>query len=435
MEHKRKSVDGMKIKSKRIPRDISPPINLSHTEDNKKKDDFFVKTFEDIDKDFLAKPKIKTKKRKTTFLKNRFFKLFLFLGFVFGLFSFLHKTTIHLRANDIYKNIRGEIIAELYPKKDQLGFDVISVVESEDILVVPETEQVVEKKASGLIRVFNNYSTEPQRLIEGTRFEAVGGKIFKIPEGVSVVVPGKSGEIPGSADVLVYAAEPGPEYNIDLTDFSIPGFIEAGLTDKYSGMYALSVNKMSGGEIGVEKILTEEQEQLALVELNALLLEKLENRIRAEKTNQFFLVEDASLVSFGDVERVAEGENIRISRKVRGSNLILSKENLEMFILNNFFEAEEAVAIKSYENMSLKNISDIDFDQLQKIKIKFSVDVIYNHIFTKERITMLFIEKDKDEIPLLIDKDLISFIDINIFPFWRKKTSSVPEKFRIHILE
>ena len=45
-------------------------------------------------------------------------------------------------------------------------------------------------KSSGKIIVYNNFSSEPQRLIIRTRFESPEGLVYRIPE--SIVVPGKT---------------------------------------------------------------------------------------------------------------------------------------------------------------------------------------------------------------------------------------------------
>ena len=66
----------------------------------------------------------------------------------------------------------------------------------------------------------------------------------------------------------MYADEPGPGYNIDLTDFSIPGFKEAGLDKKFADIYAVSTGAMTGGFIGTKKVLSDDQIQKAQVSLS-----------------------------------------------------------------------------------------------------------------------------------------------------------------------
>lgn len=81
-------------------------------------------------------------------------------------------------------------------------------------------------RASGIMFIYNEYSTTPQRLINNTRFQSSSGLIFRSAE--SVEIPGytvsNSSLIPGTATVRVYADDLGPTYLIGPGDFSIPGF-------------------------------------------------------------------------------------------------------------------------------------------------------------------------------------------------------------------
>ncbi|GAI28904.1 unnamed protein product, partial [marine sediment metagenome] len=103
-----------------------------------------------------------------------------------------------------------------------------------------------EKKAEGVIRVYNAYSTSPQVLIARTRFVSDGGKLFRTP--TKITIPGGHYEngkfVPGYLDVQVKADQPGLEYNIDPSTFSIPGF--AG-TARYTKFYGKSFQAMTGG--------------------------------------------------------------------------------------------------------------------------------------------------------------------------------------------
>lgn len=103
----------------------------------------------------------------------------------------------------------------------------------------------VETKASGKIIVYNNFDNTAQKLIKGTRFESAAGKMYRINQ--SIVVPGKSGDKPGSIEVTVYADSYGEDYNGDKLDFTIPGFKDS---PRYKGFFARSSGPMTGGMSG-----------------------------------------------------------------------------------------------------------------------------------------------------------------------------------------
>lgn len=103
----------------------------------------------------------------------------------------------------------------------------------------------VEAKASGKATIYNNYDSNPQKLIKNTRFESTKGKIYRINQ--SVEVPGKKGSTPGSIEVTLYADSTGPDYNTSAMTFSIPGFKG---TPRESAFYAKTSNPIAGGSSG-----------------------------------------------------------------------------------------------------------------------------------------------------------------------------------------
>lgn len=106
-------------------------------------------------------------------------------------------------------------------------------------------------KARGTVILTNNYSTSPQPLVATTRLLSTSGKLFRLVEGVSI--PGiteKNGEKkPGVIEVSVIADEAGESFNIEPTEFRIPGF-QGG--PKYDAMSGKSTRSMTGGGSGGE---------------------------------------------------------------------------------------------------------------------------------------------------------------------------------------
>ena len=127
-------------------------------------------------------------------------------------------------------------------------------------------------KASGIITVFNEYSSDSQRLVASTRFLSSSGKIFRAIE--DIYIPGAQLNddeiIPSSIDVEVVANYLGAEYNIGPSDFTIPGFKG---TVKYAGFYGKSNTAMNGGSnetIEDNDLETEYQDKLdQLIILNS----------------------------------------------------------------------------------------------------------------------------------------------------------------------
>lgn len=126
-----------------------------------------------------------------------------------------------------------------------------------------------ESKAEGKITIYNEFGLSPQRLVKNTRFKSNNGSIFRLKGDISV--PGatiKDGKVvsPGIIVTEVIADQVGPNYNIEPSDFTIPGFEG---TPKFIAFYGKSSDAMSGGSLGDGKFATKENlagAQTALIE-------------------------------------------------------------------------------------------------------------------------------------------------------------------------
>lgn len=127
-----------------------------------------------------------------------------------------------------------------------------------------ENTEQYSKQAGGTIVIFNDFSPEPQILVRRTRFRTPGGLIFRTER--KITVPGKENGKPGSVEVEVVADEPGEKYNIDLSDFTIPGFED---TPKYTKIYGRAKTKMTGGVIGEGKVVGRKESDELLRQLEA----------------------------------------------------------------------------------------------------------------------------------------------------------------------
>lgn len=117
--------------------------------------------------------------------------------------------------------------------------------------------KIVEEKARGTIIISNAFNSTPQTLVATTRFLSKERKTFRLIK--TVPVPGAKVEdgkiVPSTIEASVIADQPGEEYNIAPTDFTIPGFQG---TPKYETFTARSESAMTGGARGEKKVVTKE---------------------------------------------------------------------------------------------------------------------------------------------------------------------------------
>lgn len=294
-------------------------------------------------------------------------------------------------------------------------------------------------KASGIIRVYNNYSTSPQPLVATTRFVSVDGKLFRTPN--RIVVPGANYEggklVPGSIDIEVVAAEPGPEYNIDPTTFSIPGF--AG-TVKYTAFYAKSFEPIKGGEKKEVPKVTEEDMQEAREILTKKALEEskqaLENKISSE---EFIVMDDSisqRIVEFSSLAKNEE-EQEKFSAEVRAEarTLAFRKADLESFskkyILSQIFQEKEL----QDDSLQIKYFSKkID---LESGKIILEVEIsakIYSKIDEHSLKETIKNKKPDEIVRLLQGFPEIKKTRIEIWPFLVRTTPEDLEKIFVKLV-
>jgi len=233
------------------------------------------------------------------FTKILTFSVFLFAVFV-SLSNFVfNKTEIRIWPETDKISLNENITVAIAGKTDVSKKIIIGQVFEENKIISREFfasgETKEGQKASGKIRVYNNYSDVPQVLVKNTRFISDKGNLFRTVE--KITVPGgvyEKGKLqPGYIDVGVVADQAGEEYNIGPATFSIPGFVG---TAKYTAFYGKSFEAMSDGFIGdVPQILSDDISKAKEILLASAIEEgkiSLENKISSD----FVLLKEA--VSF-----------------------------------------------------------------------------------------------------------------------------------------
>ena len=152
----------------------------------------------------------------------------------------------------------------------------------------------IEKKAGGTITVFNSYSSDPQPLVEQTRFMTPDGKLFRLIKTITVpgakIIEGKI--IPSSIDTEVVADKTGADYNIGpIKLFTIPGFKG---TPKYQSFYGESAGSMTGGFIGEVAFPMDGDTKNAKEKAQAALEESIKTALLIQIPKEFKVLDGAA---------------------------------------------------------------------------------------------------------------------------------------------
>ncbi len=400
-----------------------------------------IETAEEKQVSYKDQPEKKEKKSSGRKIKRVVIGIgFLLLLAGAGMFFF---RSAEVRIYPQVTNLELEENITIVPSKEQTDFvaksipgEIVEVEQSmaKDFSATGKTSE--EKRARGTIRVYNAYSTSPQILVASTRFVSADGKLFRSVQR-ETISGGRYEEgefVPGYADIEVKAAEPGEEYNIEATTFSIPGFSG---TDRYTDFYGKSFQAMEGGYIGEMSQVT--QEDLARAREQAIDQAKRESRdLLGERVSQEFdiaeetivqeILSEAASAQAGDV---AETFNYQVEVKTTGLSFKKSylqdfADNLLNLSLPEKKKIKEGTREFSYSVIEAK-------DSGADLKIKVQAKAYYDLDLTALKGFLAGQSRQEAEI-MLNNQPGIERAEIDLGGFWNRKFPKKPEEIKIELL-
>ena len=187
----------------------------------------------------------------------------------------------------------------------------VQTTDLEDTDVVPSRGTMhAERKASGSITIFNNYSAAPVNLVKTTRFQTPDGLIFRVP--ADVTVPGKKGATPGQMSVTVIADQAGEKYNVGpVSKFTLPGLKSN--SAMYAGVYARLSGTMSGGFVGDEPGTAPG----AIDTARAAIRDRIESKARAgaARSQDVVIFPELMHITYASLPSTNESGGVRIHEK------------------------------------------------------------------------------------------------------------------------
>ena len=294
-----------------------------------------------------------------------------------------------------------------------------------------------EKKAEGVIRVYNTYSTSPQVLITRTRFVSADGKLFRTP--TKITIPGghyeKGRLVPGYLDAQVKADQPGPEYNIDPSTFSIPGF--AG-TARYTKFYGKSFQAMTGGFSEEVPQVTQEDLDQAQKILEEKALQNCQAALKEKISPEFILLDDILdskiIETFSLARPKEELEKFSFQVKAFSLALVFKTEDAENFARD--FILSQIPEDKQLYQESLKITYSLENVNLELTKATLSLQMeakIYSDIDTEDLKKGLSRKSLTEAKLFLEDHSQITQVLVKFWPFWVKKVPEDVEKIKIKL--
>ena len=299
----------------------------------------------------------------------------------------------------------------------------------------------IEGKASGMITVYNEYSTDKQSLVAKTRFISTEGKIFRTP--VAVTIPGGKMEggklVAGTKEIEVVADESGPEYNIGPSTFSVPGF--AG-TAKYTKFYAKSTQAMTGGFLSGASFVTEENIEDAKNTVTDSAKEQAEQDLLtglgAVEMGEYLSIENAISNKIQEESSSAtknqEVASFTYQAKARSRTMVFKEEDLKEF-------ARQFLSSKLIEGMALYEDSiKIDYSQesinLDAGKIIISIDISATSYLAidENSLKSLVAGKSLAGSKVVVENQIgVERGEVDFWPFWVNKAPQSTEKIEVRM--
>lgn len=373
--------------------DIIPPKELSSLREEK------IDNREEEIEETLIQPILR---RKSHFLRNLIFLVFIFTSLSLVGFFFFSKTKVELWPKTGVLSFKETVTIDL--KTTGIDFDnnlisgqILRDQKSLSKKYSASGKTVKQGKAKGTIRVYNSYSTSSRTLIP-SRFVSSSGKLFWSTK--KIIIPGAKQEngrlVPGEADVEVEAAEPGEEYNIGPTTFALPALAGTAL---YTTIYAKSFSPITGGFEGEIAQVTQADLDGAEANLSEELKNQNRDSLREKTSEDFVLLDQAIFQDITDIrssEQVEAGkESFNLEADLDSKAIIFKRSDVENLIknkINLIIEQDKKIQNESLEiNYSLKEIdfesgimvldltvkartySDINLDQVKKAILGRSV--------------------------------------------------------------
>jgi hypothetical protein len=371
---------------------------------------------------------------KKTGRKNKFLILFFivvvlgFAGFIMTIFSSA-KVSITPKSQQI--SVDMDINFDIESGLDTVRYEVLKLEKVGTADVEASGEEMIERKAYGKITVYNNYSTDPQRLITRTRFESKG-LIYRIPE--SIVVPGKTSAGPGQIEVEIFADEVGEKYNLESGEFTIPGFKND--ADRYKNFYAKTATKIEGGFVGKVKKVEESLKSSTYSSLETQLKDELQKELLSKIPDGFTPIQNNIYYKFSELPQQDNFSGTVLSKSAEAIMIIINKEDLSSVISKELLSTEEwqdieKTEINDYSNLAIDDLTQ-KIEEGGNLKLKVIGDALVKAFVDEQKIAESLAGTKRDAIPDLVRSyPGIESIRAAVRPVWRNSFPDNPSKIYV----
>ncbi|MHB1330755.1 MAG: hypothetical protein ACYCY6_02195 [Minisyncoccota bacterium] len=307
-----------------------------------------------------------------------------------------------------------------------LSYSIVKLSKEKSLDVPASGEESVSISASGRVVIYNTQDS-PQQLVATTRLESPDGKIYRIPDDITI--PAK-----GNLEVTATADQPGVEYNTGLTDFTIPGFKGS---SKYELVYARSKSSMSGGFIGMRKKVSEDD----LANAKSVLEESIRSELMAEVGSQmpegFVAFPEFSNITYEMLPTVPVGEsNAKVGIRGDISSVIFNSEELSEYLATQKLNSSTPVGeieVSDFSLLAMSPVGELE-GATATSSIRFQVSGTADFVYITEEALLAadLSGTRKNDLETILEKyQSIETASATIRPFWKSSFPSDATKIKI----
>ncbi|MEK7552503.1 MAG: hypothetical protein AAB505_00110 [Patescibacteria group bacterium] len=323
----------------------------------------------------------------------------------------------------------------------KMPFETMTIRATTEKTIVGAEKKSVSDRASGQIIVTNRYSSQAQRLVANTRFQTAAGKIYRIKDDLSV--PGyvsTGGKItPGEINAMVFADQPGPDYNGELAELTIPGFKNDPRAGKIT---ARGKTAMTGGFIGERLEVSAEVRAETEKTLTDQLTTKLIDEARAGLPAGLVTYPETGFFRFKSHTDDNQTSN-ELVFTVEGelTTLIFPERELSQRLAENhvtdFKESEEALVV-NFAELEFIITDRANFDPAAASEVSFKLNGQAKLVWQFDPLELkrsLGGIKSVDYQKVLIDYPSIASAEINFRPPWINRFPRALDRIEVEIVK
>lgn len=420
-----RSIRDIPLPEHRMPKKVRPAHKPTHKEEKEEVIEYETEHYNGSDNDALRSARQEFESRSERFRNGRKWK---WTGIVAGVLAVIilaifvsnifHSSVVAVTPRTAVATIQENLTARKAPAAGDLAFTAITIKEIGSQKVTATGEERVDKAATGIIVVYNNYSSASQRLVKNTRFETPEGLIYRISD--SITVPGKKGNMPGSVEATVTADATGDKYNVGLKDFTIPGFKG---DPRYDTFYARSKTPLAGGFTGTIKVVADADRKKAQEEIETKATMDLLKQVNAQVAPSSIFFDKAYTVTCTPLqqETVSEKEAL-IRMDCALSAVVFDRQSLSSHLAKKYvsnYEGEE-ILVNNLESVTLTPQANFD-PTAQGISFGLSGNAVFEWVYDEASLKSDLVGKPKSEaVSIMQQYPMIQKADISIRPVWRR---------------